>query len=262
MKFFQYEARRGLTLYPLVCWHMGAPQSDVEFIKEHVARIADDPTARWVYMGDGGECTTKSSKGEIYKQTLSPNQQIDAFVELAKPILGKGLFGITGNHDRRIERDSGLDWAHALCVRLGIPYLENCAFMNLRLKVSKTQTTAFHCFFHHGIDSSSVLGGKINAAQRLERLVEADAIFSAHSHTCLDVPPNYVARLTHDGLAYREVRNFICGCAYDSRVPGYAEQKGYPPIIPAHLAVKFDATAGKSLHESKSMTSQIWRAKP
>ena len=65
MKYFRYEAAgRHVTLYPLVCMHIGAAQSDEAFIKEHVARIAADPDGLWVYLGDGGECVTKASKGE------------------------------------------------------------------------------------------------------------------------------------------------------------------------------------------------------
>jgi hypothetical protein len=245
VEYFQHEAEEVITIYPLVCMHIGAAQADEEFIAQHVQRIADDPTGRWVYLGDGGECVTKVSKGELYDQKLSPDEQISRVEELLEPIRGKGLFGISGNHDRRISKLSGLDWTKALCSRLSLPYLGISAFMRLTLKPRKNGSTKlpWHLFWHHGVDSSSIIGGKIRAAKKLEDLVIADAIFSAHSHICLDSTPLYRAYLptgkAAGGIKYRETRSFICGCAYDSRVPGYAEEKGYSPILPAYLSVTF-----------------------
>jgi len=46
--------------------------SDENFIKETIRRIQDDPYARWIYLGDGGECNIKASKGDLYSQTMNP----------------------------------------------------------------------------------------------------------------------------------------------------------------------------------------------
>lgn len=267
MKFIRHEVHgKSLTVYPFVCWHLGAKQSDRAFIDQMVERVAADDNARWVYLGDGGECVTKISKGELYEQVLSPDEQLDEFVSIVEPIKEKGLFGVSGNHDRRISKLSGLDWTHQLCARLGIPYLGISTFCRFVFRASKQSATkiGFDTFWHHGIDGSSLLGGKIRSAQKLEQLVWADAIFSAHSHVCMEVPPEYVAYVQWSGadVSYREIRQFICGCAYDSRVPGYAEEKGYRPILPAHISVTFaiDNNKIKPANEQKSITYQIWRA--
>src|SRR5213083_2468773 len=97
-----------INLYPLVCLHVGSPQADMKFIREHLKRITEDPHARWVYMGDGGECVTKLSKGDVYGQILSPYQQMEMLDDLLRPIAAKGLFGIRGNHGNRIYKESGL----------------------------------------------------------------------------------------------------------------------------------------------------------
>lgn len=97
-----------LRLYPLVCMHVGAPQCDVKFLRQHIQRIKDDPDARWVYMGDGGECVTKLSKGDVYGQLLSPQLQLEALIDLLDPIKDKGLFGIRGNHGHRVYKETGL----------------------------------------------------------------------------------------------------------------------------------------------------------
>jgi hypothetical protein len=191
---------------------------------------------------------------------MSPDEQLEAVNYLLQPIKKQGLFGVTGNHDRRIFKLSGLDWAHQLCTSLGIPYMGNAAFA--RFVVNRIQ---YDAFFHHGIDSSSNLGGKLNKAKHLEQLVDADCIFSAHSHMLMDAPPSYKAYLPQNerAIRYKEVHNYICGCAYDSRVPGYAEEKGYPPIIPGHLAVTLHGYNNHRLtpNEARKQTCELWRGK-
>lgn len=260
MKYYRLEVpAKSLRIFPIVCWHIGAAQSDTTFITEHIKRIAADPANRWVYLGDGGECVTTASKGEIYHQRLSPDAQLETLAEMLEPVRGQGLFGVSGNHDRRIAKLSGLDWTHALCSRLGIPYMGVSCFA--RIVVGRVH---YDTFWHHGIDSSSNIGGKVNKAKQLEQLVSADALFTAHSHICLEAPPSYIAYLPPKDreIRYREVRNYVCGCAYDSRVPGYAEEKGYLPILPAHLAVTFkgDVNHHNSPHENRKQTCEIWRA--
>jgi hypothetical protein len=269
MQLIRYEHQgKRVTLYPLVCWHLGEKQADERFIKEHVQRIAADPNGKWVYLGDGGACVTKVSVGDLYEQTMNPDEQLDMFVELAEPIRGKGLFGLSGNHDRRISKLSGLDWTHQLCARLGIPYLGISAFALIVLHPGKSNAaTSFETFWHHGVDSSSLLGGKIRSAQKLEQLVRADAIFSAHSHVCMDLPPEYVAYIEQHRsptVGYRELRQFICGCAYNSLVPGYAEEKGYRPILPAHLGVTLEVSNNheKRAHNQRRISCEIWRGAP
>jgi hypothetical protein len=225
-----------IRLYPLVCLHVGAAQCDVSFIEEHVKRIKEDPNAYWVYMGDGGECVTKYSKGDIYAQILSPQKQVEMLNDLLEPIKGKGLFGIRGNHGHRVYKETGLEFDHALCTMLGIPYLGVCAFANLLIN-----RTSYDCYFHHGGDSGTSSQAKLNKAESFGRFVDTDAIFTAHSHVAMELSPAILESCDNNTQkVYTKLRHqYICGTAYDSR-SGYAEEKGYPPLLPAYLSVEFD----------------------
>lgn len=235
MKYIRFEFEK-LTLYPIVCMHLGAPQCDLGFIKAHVERIRKDPTARWVYMGDGGECVTKLSKGDIYEQTMSPQRQLDAVVELLEPVRSKGLFGIRGNHGNRIYKETGLEFDKALCTALGVPYKGTSTFADFRVADKN-----YSAYFHHGSDSGTTHAAKIAKAEAFSRFIDADLIFTAHSHVALELSPallQYVDR-SRKQVVSKFRHQYICGCAYDSRT-GYAEDKGYPPLVPAWLSVEFN----------------------
>lgn len=242
MKYFRYETEEDeVHVYPLVCWHRGAKQSDTAFIESMVNRIKDDPRAVWLYLGDGGECVTKQSKGDIYTQTMSPSDQQNDVVRLLAPIKGQGLFGVRGNHGNRIYKETGLDWDETLCSKLGIPYLGTAAYWHLKLRSGSEHPAIFSIYTHHGTDSGVSMGSKVLKGQAFDRTFIADAILTAHSHITLDLPPRYYATLADRGddpIRWNVTCEYICGSAYDSR-SGYAEDKGYPPLLPSHIMVSF-----------------------
>ena len=235
--------------------HIGAAQCDIKFIREHLERIKKDPNARVVYMGDAGECVTKSSKGDVYSQLMSPQQQHDYLVELLDPIKHKMLFGIRGNHGHRVYKETGLSFDKNLCCRLGIPYLGVQAMMNLVVNRS-----TYDCFFHHGADSGVSTISKVSKAESFTRFIDADALFTAHSHVCLDLPPSFLISADNGQRTLRTKprHQYICGCAYDSRT-GYAAEKGYNPILPAYPVIEFDGRVAEG-RAKKRQRCEIFRS--
>lgn len=258
MKYFRFETPFDkINLYPIVCWHRGCAQSDTKFIEKIVDKIQRDPIGYWIYMGDGGECVTKHSKGDLYAQTMSPGAQQDDVVRLLLPIQGRGLFGVRGNHGNRIYKETGLDWDETLCAKLGIPYLGVAAFWHLKLKAGSEHPAIFSIYTHHGVDSGVAISTKVAKGQAFDKTIFSDAILTAHSHIGIELPPRYFATLRDRGddpIKWNETREYICGCAYDSRT-GYAEDKGYPPLLPSHLRIEF--SAGSS--GEKYQTSEVIR---
>lgn len=244
-----------IRIYPIVCLHVGAAQCDMQFIREHIQRIKKDPNGYCVYMGDGGECVTKLSKGDLYAQLLNPQQQHDVLVEELQPIKDKMLFGIRGNHGHRIYKETGLSFDKNLCHRLGIPYLGVSAFCNLVVNRS-----SYDLFLHHGSDSGTSIQSKVSKAEGFQRFIDADALLTAHSHVCMELNPASILSCdnTNDRVRTKVRHQYICGCGYDSR-SGYAEEKAYPPILPAYMSIQFDGRIidGRA---SYSQQSRIFRS--
>lgn len=242
MKYFRYEVKGSrVDIYPLVCWHLGAKQCAHKFIDRVIAEIRENPYARWLYMGDGGECVTKNSKGNIYEQLMSPGAQLRTVAELLAPIRDKSLGGIRGNHGNRVDKDSGLGWDETLCARVGIPYLGVSCFGELVLKY-QGGFAPFSIFAHHGSASAITDGGKVNAGFKPAQFIDADVILTAHTHACGKLFPRHRARVNgqYRRIEWRVQNFYVCGSAYDSR-SGYAEEKMYTPILPEHLVVSAEA---------------------
>ena len=126
-----------------------------------------------------------------------------------------------------------------------MPYKGHCAFVHLNV-----HSTRYDLFIRHGIPSGRTMASKVNSAIRAGEDIMADAIITAHSHVAMELEPRAVrslhqtrAKIEADrGRVYtRFVHQYVCGSAYDSRT-GYAEEKGYAPILPAHVAIGFHGT--------------------
>lgn len=241
--YFKLEPKGNwANLYPIVCWHLGVPESDDDFIREHIQRIADDPNGWWFYMGDMGDCITKHSKGYSFEQFLSPEEQIEYAVELLEPIKDKGLFGVAGNHGDRIFRETGKSFDTDLCMRLGVPYKGVATFFHLDV-----HGTRYDIYCRHGLTSGRTMASKVNSAMRAGEDTIADAVITGHSHVAMELEPRSIRRLKvtakkkqgSSGAVFTQfVHQYICGSAYDSR-SGYAEEKGYSPILPVQVQIGF-----------------------
>jgi predicted phosphodiesterase len=227
-----------LHLYPFGDWHIGSAQCNIDFIKRLVKRVADDPLGLWIYMGDGGEVVTKTSKGSLFEQTLSPGDQIRAFAKLVEPVADKGLVGVCGNHGRRVDMSVGMGWDEVLCSRIGIPYAGVAAFIGFQLN-NGGKRSAVSVYVHHGAGGSITPVGKMNAATKPQQFVNADIILTGHTHAAGEIfPPRIIASLDNQQkrIRWTHSRCYATGSAYDSR-SGYAEEKMYPPIVPEQLCL-------------------------
>ena len=239
MRYFRVEVPGDrINIYPLVCWHLGAKQSSHKFIERVIAEIKRDPHARWIYMGDAGECVTNCSKGNVFEQLISPGAQLRLAGDLLIPIKHKAIGGVRGNHGNRIDKETGLGWDETLCSRIGIPYFGVAAFGDILFKGRNALRSTFSIFVHHGSASAITSGGKVTAGYKPSQIVEADVILTAHTHACGELFSRHFARTNGHcrRIDWRTQRAYVCGSAYDSR-SGYAEEKMYQPILPEHLVI-------------------------
>ena len=251
MQFFRKKFETvDINLYPLGDWHYGSRQCQEGFIKEVVYQIKHDPKGFWVGMGDFMENAIIGSKSDIYTQTVSPREQMEDIVKILSPIKDKGLFMISGNHERRTHRLVGLTPEEYIAMQIQVPYKSYSCYAVFQLK-SKTPST-FKCFFHHNTGGGYTSGAKINRSDALRKIVPtADATFSGHFHITSRVPVTWFDTgrtkiLPHVGY------NYIIGSALNWS-ESYAEEKGKPAASVEHIVVNFKGcTSGKEDNRKQS----------
>ena len=183
-----------VTIWGLGDVHIGVIGCQEDYFQRTVDAIAADPYSFWVGVGDYLEGMWHRHKN-FNARTLAKwigtedihrilQFERDRFCEIVKPITGKCLGLVSGNHDAWSEA-SGVDLTLDICEKLHIPYLEvtGGVYVNIRATVGR-QTRIFPSAIsvYHGCGGAATPGGKINKIKKMTDVLEADVHFTGHNH--------------------------------------------------------------------------------
>jgi len=224
--------------------HLGHPNCLVEKAQENIDYCLKNKIYMLI-MGDLVECGLKDSVGDsVYMQKLNPQEQMDAVIEMLKPLADKGLIlGLhCGNHEGRILQRTSLDVGKIIATSLAVPYL-GYACWNL-FKVGKQN---YKVYSTHGSSGSRYPHTKLRAAIEQNFYRNADIIAFAHVH---DMIIHSIAKEDIDlrnKTVKTEKKHVIITGHYLSYSQSYAEMRGYPPSKTGSPKAKL-YTNKKSIH--------------
>ncbi len=168
---------RPVKIWAVADVHIGARECDLEGFKSFLSRVESDPDSYIVIVGDVLNNGIRDSLSDVYRETLSPAEQVDVAVELLSRVRDRILGAVGGNHEYRSVKAVDLDPLYQVMVMLRIPelYRQNFAFMRIILQKRKT-TEHYALYLTHG---------KSAAKQRkfAQAAVEGvDAVITGHTH--------------------------------------------------------------------------------
>jgi len=154
------------------------------------------PNAYSFLNGDLCESTLRSTKGEIYKQVGSPEDQRDGISELLYPYRHKLLGAVDGNHEDRIWREAGIHIVRDIARNLGIPYrpeglLHKVSFGDGNNRV-KGKPFVFWFYHTHGYGGARTKAAKSVKVERLATWIHADFYAMSHDHVVNVAPDIYL----------------------------------------------------------------------
>jgi len=224
----------------------------VSKLDENIARIAADPHALWVGIGDLADLisfqdtrfdplvTTESSFKANMKR-LGP-MAVNLLDEKFWPIACK-CFGLSiGNHEFKFELryeqsiiGTLLDkWNARLGGKQVIPYLGYSALRDLIFVKSKREQR-FRICTHHGAGYARTKGGKLNRLLRFMTDFDADIFLMGHVHAATD---DTVVRIGANDdcteLTHTTRTGVICGTylkTYSQGITTYGERALYEPTV-------------------------------
>jgi hypothetical protein len=200
--------------------------------------------------GDLCESTLKSSKGDIFKQVGTPQDQRDWMIEKLYPIRKK-LLGITdGNHENRIYNETGIDITADIATALDLPYRAGGMLLKVTFGRGNNRMPnapyVYWDYFTHGYGGARTSGAKAVKVERSSTYVHANAYFMSHDHVSNAAPANY---LLPDNRTHEETRVKTDGSTVKFKVGrvnsqrkilvktnaflkwgGYSERGGYSPV--------------------------------
>jgi len=235
-----------LNIMPISDVHYGNPLfSKVHFLR--TLKFLEKSNVFGFLNGDLCESTLRTSKGEIYKQVGSPEDQRDDISGLLYPYRHKLLGAVDGNHEDRIWREAGIHIIRDIARNLGIPYRPE----GLLHKVSfgdycnrhKGQPFTFWFYQTHGYGGARTKSAKAVKVERVATWIHADFYAMSHDHVVNVAPDVYLLpdpRTRTEKDAKGEETGFRIGRVTAHRKMlvktnaylkwgGYSEFGGFPP---------------------------------
>ncbi len=245
-KMIPYRQDDEFRLYPLGDIHIGSDGCAESEIRHKIERdILGRVHTLVVGMGDYCDSITKNDKrfdigglaSWVKKDNIMRSQE-DAIKELFKPIAGKILCLLTGNHEETIHLNHQENVTRNLCTDLEIPYGGYSCFIHLifkRIDGKATHDYIIHAW--HGAGAAQSPGARLMRLMSLVNEIQADVYLMGHLHA--------MTQHTPDRLIYRDgriksvklaatmtgswLKAYVQPLEGEELNPGYAEMKGYKP---------------------------------
>lgn len=190
--------------------------------------MLSQPNTYVIFVGDQMEYATRSSKSDVYTQTLSPSAQKRWWIEHLRPLVkqGKVLCIIDGNHEyNRASNDADDFPLYDIALALGIEdrYRSEAAFVDIGVGSIKGGTKQVH----YVIRASHKAQNNVNYGTA-DGFDGIDIFVSGHTHKPMDKPLGKLVYDTSNKKVYEKtVENIVGGHFLD--FGGYGERGGYRP---------------------------------
>lgn len=162
--------------------HWGSPECDVNLLKENLKYCVDNEIFV-ITTGDLLECGTRYSVGSSVYTQLNPQKQLDDIYTLLLPLKEKGLLLniMSGNHESRVVKETGIDVSKSLSDRLGVEYSGDSCWFDIKCGKVK-----YLFYVTHGYGSASTITGKLNRIWKIAETFECDLLAMGHVHELSD----------------------------------------------------------------------------
>lgn len=226
-----------LFVLPLGDMHWGHPNCQREQVEGYL-EWAKKNHAKVILMGDLIENSTRASVGAgVYEQIQNPDDQIDEMLDLLGAYRDNLLCLLTGNHEERTFKDSGVDPSKYMARILGVPYMRYGGFVRIYV-----QGIGYTIYVTHGSSGSATSAGKLNAVKKLATVADADVYMMGHMHELLlDTTIRKYINLRLRTVQDRR-QHFIVTGGFLSYEDSYSEMKCYPPSKIGAPRLRFSGT--------------------
>ncbi len=221
--------------------HYGNPYCSLKHFDRTLEFVSANDNCYVFLNGDLLEAVTKASKGDVYSQELNPQQQRNAVIDMLMPIKDKILGMTTGNHERRIYNETGVDLSQDIAKALEVPYRSEGLMFKLSFGSGNDSHNdkpyVFWSYITHGYGGARTKSSKAVKAERLSTWLHADWYAMSHDHVVNVAPDIYLmpdnrGTVGSDGFLSGRItakREMLIKTNSFIKWGGYAEAGGFPP---------------------------------
>lgn len=241
------EENNNIQIYVLSDMHIGDANADLPTLKKIIEHIKNTPNMYVILLGDILNTALKTSKSDIYSETLNVMDAQKLALQLLLPIKDKILAMTPGNHENRVWKEVGIDLSLWLAEKLEVQdrYRNNNIALTIQFG-SDVNGNPFrlNIFGQHGAyGGGRRLGAAMNALEDLDGIVgNADIYIRAHTHQPIQGSRN-IFLFDDKGNIHRRTKYYFNSPSV-LNYGGYAAEKGYKPTddTPCYLNIRAIST--------------------
>lgn len=230
----KFPDRPDIEIWPMADVHLGAAEHCAEAWGAFCKGLQGRGNAYIVLVGDLINNATRSGVSNVYEETMRPREQKKAMVKALEPLRDKVLAAVSGNHERRSNKDADDDPTYDILCKLDLEHLyrENMAFVRLQMGNPKNNgngNPTYVVAITHGAGSGALTGGVVNKAERFAYVFDGcDALIVGHSHKPFITQPTKIfIDARNDRISYKPFK--VVGATSWLDYGGYAIQKMLQP---------------------------------
>ena len=193
----------------------------------------------WVGVGDYTENALRGSVGDIHKQTMAPDEQVETLAKIFAPVAHKCLGCVGGNHGARSVKAAGFDvdatFAKELSFQGGKGAFAQPEILFCREGLSgliQVGEARWKVMVSHCAGGGRTMGGKAMALHRMgDTWPMMDLYIGGHTHAAIGFPDERYDLSVHAGgvRQMKHIRQFS-GCGSTLEYLGsYAQTALYQP---------------------------------
>ena len=240
------------NIYTLADLHIGDEHSKADEIAMRINQIKDDPFGLCICNGDLLNTATKTSVSDIYSEQLSPMQQMQAAVDLLRPIADKIIAVTAGNHENRIYRTDGVDITRLVCRELGIEDKYHPAGVLVFLRFGQREAGSLHrkesrnprqwysLYATHGSGGGRKEGAKAIRLADMAAIVDADVYIHSHTHLPMIMKNSFYRADSSNGGAKWTEKLFV-NTAAALEYGGYGQSYEFKPSSYSNPVIHLEA---------------------
>ena len=231
-----------LRIVPIGDIHYGNPLCSIKHLDKVILWVQENEDMFYVLPGDLCESAVRSSKGDLFKQVGTPQDQRDWIIKRFKPIKSKCLGVVRGNHEERIYQDTGIDICKDIAEALGAPYrpegmLLKISFGDNNISIPN-KPFVYWGYITHGYGGARTKSAKAVKVERVSTWIHADFYIISHDHVVNIAPDIYLLPDnrgvfdTQTGFTTGKVsakRKMLIKTNAYLKWGDYSEARGFPP---------------------------------
>lgn len=216
-----------VEIIPLGDLHLGDKNCDLELIKSRIEQIKSKIGCFVILTGDLINNAIANSKSDVYGEEISPMEQVNRVVQLFAPIREKIIGIVSGNHERRTYKETGIDIMYMIAIHMGLLDVYSPENACIFVKFGERRPT-YSLYVMHGAGGGKKAPSKISALKEMGSVIDADIFI--HSHTHLPATFREAYFRTYPQLcSVTLVDKLYVNTGATLDYGGYAEINGYSP---------------------------------